>query len=116
MVVDDEPLVCESIRRILELDQNEVETATSGKEALAAFQIGRFDLVIVDYEMPGMRGDKVAGAIKAQAPQQPIIMVTAYDESLRHSGDFPLPVDLVISKPFGLEGLRDAVRQVATKP
>lgn len=115
LVVDDEALVCDSIKRILEHDQHKVETATSGKEALVAFQRGRFDLIITDYEMPVMKGDKLAAAIKAQAPKQPIIMITAYAESLRLAGEFPLAVDLVISKPFDIEEFRKAVRQLATK-
>jgi CheY-like chemotaxis protein len=88
-----------------------VETASSGSDALAAFQTGKFDLVIIDYEMPGMKGDKVAAAIRAVAPQEPIILMTGYGESLRLSGDFPLAVNLVIGKPFASEELRKAVRQ-----
>ena len=65
MVVDDEPLVCESVRRILAVDGHQVETATSGEAALALFGKVRFDLMIVNYELPLMSGDKVAAAIKA---------------------------------------------------
>jgi CheY-like chemotaxis protein len=115
LVVDDEAVVCDSIRKVLALDQHEVEAATSGQGALAAFQTGKFDLTIIDYEMPVMKGDKLAAAIKALAPQQPIIMMTAYGEALRLAGDFPLAVDLVMSKPFDLQELREAVRQTTTK-
>ena len=34
-----------------------------------------FDLVITDFEMPSMKGDELAAAIKARAPKQPIVMV-----------------------------------------
>ena len=116
LVVDDEAVVCDSIRKVLALDQHEVEAAASGQGALAAFQTGKFDLIVIDYEMPGMKGDKLAAAIKALAPQQPIIMMTAYGEALRFSGEFPLAVDLVMSKPFDLQELRKTVRQTTTKP
>lgn len=72
-----------------------------------------WSLVILDYEMPVMKGDKLAAAIRSVARQQPIIMITAYGESLRHAGDFPLAVDRVIDKPFDLQTLREAVRQLA---
>ncbi len=114
LVVDDEVSVCDSIRKVLALDQHEVKAMTSSQVALAAFRAGEFDLIIIDYLMPGMKGDKLAAAIKAQAPRQPIIMMTAYGESLRHSGDFPLAVDLAISKPFNLQELREAVRRATT--
>ncbi len=113
LVVDDEPTVCDSVRRLLEFDHHTVEIATSSQQALAAFQPGKFELIIVDYEMPLMKGDKLAAAIRAQAPQQAIIMMTAYGESLRLAGSFPLEVDLVLSKPFDLDQLRQAVRQIA---
>lgn len=115
LVIDDEVAVCDSIRQVLALDQHQVEAVTSGQGALAAFQTDKFDLIIIDYEMPGIKGDKLAAAIKALAPQMPIIMMTAYCEALRHSGDFPLAVDLVIGKPFDLLELREAVRRAAAK-
>ena len=116
LIVDDEPSVADSIRQILALDQYEAEAVTTGQEALDAFQKGKFALVIVDYEMPVMKGDKLAAAIKALVPQQPIIMITAYGEALRFAGNYPLAVDQVVNKPFPLEELRDAVRRLASQP
>jgi two-component system OmpR family response regulator/two-component system alkaline phosphatase synthesis response regulator PhoP len=110
--VDDESLVCDSIRRILALDRHQVEAVASSKEALAVFEPGKFDLIIIDYEMPDAKGDKLAAAIKAQASSQPILMITAYAETLRLAGSFPLSVDLVMSKPFDIREFRDAVLQL----
>lgn len=115
LVVDDEPIVCDSIKRFLVTDHYEVETVTSGQEALDAFQRGKFDLVVIDYEMPVMKGDKLAAAIKALAPQQAIIMITGYGEALRFGGSFPLAVDMVIGKPFSLEEFREAVCRLTSK-
>ncbi len=112
LVVDDEAVVGEAIEMVLALDQHEVVTVNGGQEALAAFQADRFDLILTDYDMPGMKGDKLAAAIKALAPRMPIIMMTAYGEALRLSGEFPLQVDLVMSKPFDFEELRKAVREI----
>ena len=116
LVVDDEPLVCDSVRRMLAFDRHRVETATSGDQALALFEIGKFDLILTDYEMSVMKGDKLAAAIKALAPNQPIGLFTGCAEAMP-SSDQPLPgVDLVISKPFGLDELRQAITQLLTKP
>jgi CheY-like chemotaxis protein len=115
LVVDDEAIVADSIKLVLASDQNVVETVTSAEKALAAVQANQYDVIIVDYQMPQMKGDKLAAAIKALTPQLPIIMITAYGEALRHSGEFPLAVDKVISKPFDFEELREAVRQLAAK-
>jgi len=115
LVVDDEALVSDSICRILVLVHYVVETVTSAKDALAAFQLGKFDLVITDYEMADTKGDQLAAAIKAVAPEQPILMITAYGENLRMAGSFPLAVDSVISKPFDVRDFREKVHQMATK-
>ena len=114
-MVDDESLVCDSIRKILALDQHEVETVASARDALTSFQPGKFDLIIIDYEMPDTKGDKLAAAIKALAPDQPVMMITAYAETLRLAGSFPLSVDLVISKPFDVWEFRETVHQMTSK-
>jgi CheY-like chemotaxis protein len=112
LVVDDEPFVCDAVKMMLAFDGHTVETASSGKEALAKFDQAKFDLVITDFAMPAMKGDELAVAIKARDPRQPVVMITAYAEMLQSSGS-PLPgVDFMISKPFLLENLREAICRV----
>lgn len=115
LVVDDDPLVCDSVRRMLAVDKHQVETATSGEQALGIFKVGKFDLVITDYELDLMNGVKLAAAIKALAPNQPIALITAYAETLQLSGTPLTGVDLVISKPFDLQEFRKAVSKLLTK-
>jgi len=113
LVVDDESTVCDSIRKILASDGHQVTTAFSAEEAMTAFHAAEFDVVITDFEMPVMKGDKLAAAMKALRPGQPIILITAYAESLRHKGNFPLGVDLVLPKPFKLQEMLEAVQHLA---
>lgn len=115
LVVDDEPIICDSIRRLLAADGHAVEMAVSGRAALDLFQKGRFDLIIVDYEMPGMNGDELAAAIKARNPHQRVVLITGHAESLASSGNPLTGVDLVIAKPFDLQELRNAVAKVLPK-
>ncbi len=112
LVVDDEPLVCDALKMMLEFDRHVVETANSAQEALTLFEKGRFDLVITDFEMPGMKGDALAAAIKSKVPTQPVVMVTAYAELLRSSGRPLKGVDSMIGKPFLLENIRETVARV----
>jgi CheY-like chemotaxis protein len=112
LVVDDEPFVCEAVKMMLAFDGHEVKTANSGMEALLVLEKDTFDLVITDFAMPAMKGDELAAAIKSRLPRQPVVMITAYAEMLQSSGD-PLPgVDYLISKPFLLENLREAIAKV----
>ena len=106
LVVDDDPMVADSIRRMLVFDGHEVELAGSAEEAVAIFGKGTFDLTLVDYEMPKTKGDQLAIALKAMAPSRPVVMFTGYAEVVG-SGDKPLQgVDFVLGKPFDLEELR----------
>jgi CheY-like chemotaxis protein len=112
LVVDDEPFVCDAVKMMLTFDGHDVATANDAKEALAVFEKGKFDLVITDFAMPGMKGDELAAAIKARAPGQPVVMITAYAEMLQSSGKQLPGVDFLVSKPFLLEHLRAAIATV----
>ena len=110
LVVDDEPLVCESIKLLLAYDGHRVETAASGEEALARFDAGQFDLVFTDFSMPGMKGDELAASIKNRSPEKPVILLTAFPPSYRVPA-----IDLVITKPFYQSTLREAIETVMNK-
>ncbi len=113
LVVDDEPLVCDALRMMLSFDGHTVETANNAADALALFEKSKFDLVMTDYEMPNMKGDELARAIKARSPQQSVVMVTAYAEKLNAGGNRPEAVDLLLAKPFLIEDLRWVVAQAS---
>ena len=94
---------------LLRADGHHVETALSGEGALVKFDQGRFDLVLTDYSMSGMKGTEVAAAIKASAPDCPVVMITAYAQMLPSK----LPwIDRIIGKPFSQEELRTAIAGV----
>ena len=109
LVVDDNPQVCDAVKLMLDFDGHEVTVAGAAKAALAMLEQANFDLVITDFDMPGMKGDELAAAIKARSPQQPVVMITAYAEMIQASGNPLSGVDFVISKPFLLESLREAI-------
>jgi CheY-like chemotaxis protein len=115
LVVDDEPFVCDAVKMMLTFDGHVVETATNGKDGLAMFEKGKYDLVITDFSMPNMKGDELAAAIKAKSPKQPVVMITAYAEMLESSGTPLTGVDFVISKPFLLDNLREAINKVTSQ-
>lgn len=111
LVVDDQTMVAESLKMALEFAGYEVQTAESGRDALTYFEPQKFAVIFTDFEMPGMNGHELASIIKARDPGQPIIMVTAYADSILNME--PLPqVDMVICKPWSLEELRVAMSKI----
>lgn len=113
--MDDEPFVCDAIKMMLTSDGHIVETANSGQEALALLDKREFDVIVADYVMPGMRGDQLAAAAKARAPNLPVIIITAYAETLESSDNPQLGADCVLSKPFCLQEMREAIAKVLSE-
>jgi CheY-like chemotaxis protein len=110
LVVDDEPLVCESVRMLLSYDGHDVDTAHSGEEALARQSQIEFDVVITDFSMPGMKGDELSRVLKERAPHKPVIMLTAFPPACP-----PATIDLVVTKPFFVDSLREGLVKVLKK-
>jgi DNA-binding NtrC family response regulator len=110
LVVDDEAVIREGMRRILEADGYVVETSASGYMALETVQEKSFDLVITDLKMPGMDGLEVLKAIKVLQPEIPVIIITGYStvdtavEAMKN-GAFDY-----IAKPFTAEQISGKVR------
>ncbi len=109
LVVEDEPLVREVIGVYLREDHHTIETAANGREALEKFQDGAFDLVLTDRAMPEMNGDQLAAEVKKISPHMPVVLLTGFGDLMSGMGEHPAGVDLVISKPFTLNTLRDGI-------
>ena len=78
LVVDDEAIIREGLRRILENEAFEVETFGAGRPAIERMQDEDFSLVITDLKMPGMSGLEVLKSIKILQPEVPVIIITGY--------------------------------------
>jgi CheY-like chemotaxis protein len=109
LVVEDEPLVREVIEVYLREDNHIVQTAANGREGLEKYRAGTFDIVLTDRAMPEVNGDVLAAEIKKINPHQPVILLTGFGDLMIGSGEKPEGVDLVVSKPFSLNSLREAL-------
>ncbi len=109
LVVDDEPQVREVIAAFLTTDGHSVREAAHGQEGLNLMQSDDFDLVITDKAMPGMNGDQMARAIKAQFPRLPVILLSGFSDFL-DAETIPC-VEVVAPKPISMNGLRIAVEK-----
>lgn len=114
LVVDDEPLVRDAVKMLLTIDGHKVVTADNAEDALTLFEHDSFDLMITDYTMPVMNGGELAAAVKVRVPGQPVILITAYGDALQASGTLQAKVDQIITKPFVIENLREAIQRVTT--
>jgi len=115
LVVDDEPIVRESIRDWLKDAGYQVATAESGEEALEMIKKQDFSVVILDVRLPGKTGIMVLKEVKALKPEMKSIIITAYptaelsDEARRLGA-----VDYLI-KPVAPDDLERLIRETLLK-
>ena len=117
LVVDDEAVIRDALKRILDEDRFNVETCSSGYGAIEILQANEFDLIVTDLKMPGMSGLEVLKAVKALQPDVPVIMITGYASVATAVEAMKCGAFDYLSKPFApdqfLEKVDQAVRQAA---
>jgi signal transduction histidine kinase/ActR/RegA family two-component response regulator len=117
LCIDDEPLLRELLKEILEFHHHEVEIADGGRAGLELFQKARslarpFDVVITDLGMPEINGRQVAEAVKAESPSTPVIMLTGWGTMIEERGESVSKVDAILCKPPRVNDLIEALSKV----
>jgi CheY-like chemotaxis protein len=109
LVVDDDKLVRRFILDCLRSLHYHVTEAENGAQGLATLERERFDLLVVDFAMPGMNGAEVARAAQERQPGIKVLMVSGYADSA--AVDAALGTARLLRKPFDLAELGAAVAQ-----
>jgi two-component system OmpR family response regulator len=115
LVVDDEEHITELVAMGLGYNGFDVERAGSGREALAALDRQRADLVVLDVMMPDLDGFEVARRLRqaeGAATRVPIIFLTAKDTTQDKVAGLRLGGDDYVTKPFSIEELIERVKAV----
>jgi DNA-binding response OmpR family regulator len=109
LLVDDEQSIQTLLSYPLQKDGYEVVNATDGRQALARFDEGPFDLVVLDVMLPQVDGLEVCRRMRARSTV-PIIMLTAKAEEVDKVVGLELGADDYITKPFSMREFRSRVR------
>jgi CheY-like chemotaxis protein len=105
LVIDDEEQVRLVLEAILVLTGHRVGLATDGITGFARFQAEHWDVVLTDRHMPMVDGEALAGFLKARSPLTPVIMITGSPPAGGCAN-----VDAIVSKPFTLASVNEAIR------
>src|SRR6202790_2440311 len=105
LVVDDEPQIRRVLRATLTAQGYEVTDARTGEDALGAVRDSRFDLILLDMNMPGMGGLEACRSIRAGS-EVAIIMLTVHDAERDKVAALDAGADDYIPKPFSTAELR----------
>jgi len=111
LVVDDEPTVIRSCRRILTEDGYRVDATESGQEGLNRSLAQDFNLVMADLRMPDLDGMELVRSLRSRRPQTAVIIITGYGTVPSAVEATKLGVSDYIEKPFTPERVREAVAQ-----
>jgi DNA-binding response OmpR family regulator len=104
LVVDDDPDIVRLLKYFLEAKGRQVQTASTGAEALELFKREPPDLVILDVMLPGMDGWAVLQKIR-ESSQVPVLMLTGKDAPTDKAKGLLSGADDYIAKPFDLAEL-----------
>lgn len=113
LLVDDEEPVRGFLKRGLEMDGHAVALAVDGGDGLERLNAegGAFDLLLTDIRMPVMDGIALALAAKRDYPDLTILLMTGFADQRERARGLEAIVADVLTKPFSLAEMRDAVKR-----
>jgi DNA-binding NtrC family response regulator len=115
LIVDDDPIVLDSCRLILEAEGFDVFVVPSAKKALDAMKNDHFDLLLIDVKMPGHDGMYLMKEVKERWPEIPVIVMSGYPTPETITDGIAMGAAKFIAKPFTPDELLEIVRQVIQK-
>lgn len=112
LLVDDEQMITNLLRRRLEAQGYECEECWDGGSALDKAKAGNFDIILLDYAMPVMKGDEFCQSAREDEKLKniPIIVITAYTNRAADSFQEEGATD-VMYKPIDEDALSDLIKK-----
>ncbi|MFD3993527.1 response regulator transcription factor [Streptomyces sp. NPDC058548] len=105
LVVEDEAFLAEMIAEGLRRDALAVDIAADGLEALRKLQLGEYDVLVLDRDLPGMHGDDVCRRVVQQRLMTRVLMLTAAGTVRDRVEGLGLGADDYLAKPFAYDEL-----------
>ncbi|OGR53201.1 MAG: hypothetical protein A2049_05990 [Elusimicrobia bacterium GWA2_62_23] len=112
LIIDDEALVRNYVRRALASRGWAVTEMDNGASALDLLRRETFDVVICDLKMPDMRGEEVVKRIRESLPAVRVIVITGSVSNITSPIVPGVSVDGFLIKPFGIDEIRDLAEKV----
>jgi DNA-binding NtrC family response regulator len=111
LVIDDEPVLRDSLEVALKTSGYEVLTARTGEEGLERFKKENPDLVLLDHWLPGINGDEVLRRIKEEDPEIPVIVMTAQGSIEMAVSSMKMGAFDFLVKPFDLDQVEALIKK-----
>jgi DNA-binding response OmpR family regulator len=115
LIAEDERRLAEAIARGLRREGMAVDLAPDGPDALVKARVVRYDVLVLDRELPGMRGDDVCKAVRGERPETGILMLTAAGTLEDLVEGLSLGADDYLPKPFRFAELVARIHALARR-
>jgi DNA-binding response OmpR family regulator len=115
LFVDDDPLVLDSLKNVLEAEGYYVDFAINGREAIEKSNSHFYNLAIVDWRLPDIYGTTLLTQIKETIPRMPKIMLTGYPSKELSDLAIKNGADAFIIKPANVKVLLSKIDELLRK-
>lgn len=110
LLVEDDPAICETVLDLLESEKHNVEVVGNGNDALQILEYNSFDLLILDWQLPGASGPQICAAVRAKKDGTPVLMLTSRSSISDKEQGFEAGADDYLPKPFDIRELRVRIK------
>lgn len=115
LIAEDDPLIARFLAEGLEGEGHRAHVLADGEAALAEARRDRWDLILLDWLLPGRDGPSICRALRAEGQRTPVIMLTARDAVLDRVEGLDSGADDYLTKPFAFDELFARMRSVTRR-
>jgi OmpR-family two-component system manganese-sensing response regulator len=116
LIVEDDVALQRMISDWLTLEHYNLETALDGNDAIEMLRVYQYDLVILDWQLPGISGIEVIRAFRSAGGKTPVLMLTGKSAIPEKEEGFDSGVDDYLTKPFHMKELSARLRALLRRP
>jgi DNA-binding response OmpR family regulator len=116
LIVEDERRLADAVARGLRHRAMAVDIAYEGRTALSKADLVDYDVVVLDRDLPGVHGDDICRALRADESGPAVLMLTAADELDQVVEGLALGADDYMAKPFAFQELVARVQALGRRP
>lgn len=116
LVVEDDHDLADRVRAWLEAERHMAEVANDGNQAMEQLEAFVYDVIILDWDLPGIQGIDVCRRFRAKGGSTPIIMLTGHDRVSDKEVGLDSGADDYLTKPFHVKELSARIRALMRRP
>jgi two-component system, OmpR family, manganese sensing response regulator len=116
LIAEDDVALCENIEQLLQAEQFLVDAVLDGDEAMAYLQSFSYDLMILDWDLPGLSGVEICRRFRMSGGMTPILILTGKSSVDDKTTGLDAGADDYVTKPFHPKELQSRIRALLRRP